>query len=1137
MGDAADPCRELDTRGDELMRKRSGSRKRYAVGVMTLLLAMTMVVSSVGAVDSPWIDVETPIDGSFLTYKDVLVTGNATPDTRSLSLGREEFENGTMTNTKMRGENLTFNPVALFVDDFSGPGLNTQKWTILQDPGNVSIESGALKLDYLWSWPNPSTNYPQVRSSAATPMEGADIITEFKLKFTAFGYSASGGGVSSGNMDFDKSHMSVKSMYTFNPVSWFTVYAGGEPVLNTTGYDYEYHIYKLEYKASSDRYYCYRDGELLAGFTKATAPTTFWFGPGEEGLYAHRSPLMVDYVEMWALTGEWLSPVIDIGYEAILDGAVPTWDSSHPRTAQVNMWVRASDDAENWTDWIPLVDGVPEGPVDGRYLQLKSHLSIPGIKDTRANLRLTEIRLDYHAPLTSVEVRPWGGEWAPVEGLEQWQAQMELQEDANVIQVRVTDASGAVNMTSISVTVDTIPPVGTMEILGDYAFTNDLNVTIRVDATDKYGVEYVDVSNYLDFSRKTRFAYTEDIPWTMVGAEGESWVYVRFIDSHGLMSTPASDHVIFDSFPPRGEIIIDQGSQYTPQHVVALTFSYSDNNDVAKVEIANEPTFTEPFDVPMGVEAINNWQLTEGGDGKRVVYLRVTDVARNIFVISDDIELYLPKAVGGVTIEGGADLTGKTVVDLSIDLPLGANVQRMQLSNNPSFEGATWETANKDRRWFLDPEDGIKTVYIRYLDKRDIVSLPVNDTIRLDTTAPSVNLTLDGGAVYTIDTRVDGVVVYEDPSEPVRMWVSEDDSFDRVRDQDFSETFEWTVKARESDHWVYLRVEDAAGNVGETSAKIHYATIIPIIKLSLPEGDVTRATDVIPVEITPIDPYGGVEVQLTFDNHPTEDTPWMPVSGLFEVEIPDGSLDGPHQIHARARNAAGLESGVESIDLVLDTVAPSLAILYPVDGSSFNQKGLKLRLEIDASDSTRIMRMVYILDEGEPRDMPDDELFTNVTLPGFGDHIIQVTVEDAAGNIATSTSVFTVEDANLAHTSAGLGLLSLVVLVLLVSAGIAAYGYRRSRTPGLRSVKLLDGDGWHHDWTHPHLEEDGEVECAKVPVVPEQVDHFKEVKRVAAEAAEAAPEAAPEGSIELEQVAMPDELGSEEGTTDDWKEF
>lgn len=1107
---------------------------------MTLLLAMTMVMSSVGAVDSPWINVTAPGDGDVFTYKDVEVTGNATPDTRSIFLGKEEFENGTMNNTKLLGENITFNPMALFVDDFSGSVLNPAKWTILQDPGNVSLESGALKLDYVYAWPNPSTNYPQVRSTATTPMEGADIITEFKLKFNSYGYSASGGGVSSGSMDFDNSHMSVKAMYTYSPVSWFTVLANGNPVNNVTGYDYDYHIYTLEYKANSDRYYCYRDGELLAGFTKDTAPTTFWFGPGEDGTYPIRSAVMVDYVEMWALTGEWLSPVIDIGYNAVLDGAVPTLDSSHPRAAQVNLWVRGSDDALNWTEWVPMVDGVPEAPVNGSYLQVKSHLSMPGIKNTEAVIRMSEIRLDYHSPLVSVEVRPWGGEWTSVEGLEDWQTRMELQEDVNVIQVRVTDASGAINMTSISVTVDTTPPVGTMEIMGDYAFTNDINVTLQLNATDKYGVEYVEVSNYPDFTRKTRFAYTEQMPWTMAGAEGESWMYVRFIDSHGLVSTPTSDYVVFDSFPPLGDIIIDQDSQYTPKHVVALTFSYSDNNDVTKVEIANEPTFAEPFEVPLDVEAINNWQLAEGGDGKREVYLRLTDVAGNTFVISDDIELYLPKAIGGVIIDGGSDLTGEIVVDLTIDVPLEARVRLMQLSNTPSFEGATWEAANKERMWMLDPKDGIKTVYIRYLDKRDIVSLPVNDTIRLDTTAPAVNLTLDGGAIYTIDTKVDGVVVYEDPSEPVRMWVSEDDSFYRVQDWAYSDTFVWTIPTRESDHWIYLRVEDAAGNLGDTSAKIHYATIIPSITLSLPDGDVTRATDSIPVEISPVDPYGGVEVQITFDTYPTEDTPWMPVNGLFDVEILDGSPDGPHQIRARARNAAGLVSDVESIDLVLDTVAPSLAILYPVDGASFNQKGLKLRLEIDASDSTRILRMVYVLDEGEPQNMPDDELVTNVTLEGFGDHTIMVTVEDAAGNIATSKSMFTVEDADLANSSVGFGLLMLIVLVLLGSAAIAGYSYRRSRTPGLRSVKLLEGDGWHHDWTHPHLEEDGEVECAKVPVVPEQVELFKEVKRTAAEAAEAAPEepeASPAASMELEQVAIPDELGSEACATNDWQEF
>ncbi|MFA9387678.1 MAG: hypothetical protein ACERIE_06380, partial [Methyloceanibacter sp.] len=50
--------------------------------------------------------------------------------------------------------------------------------------------------------------------------------------------------------------------------------------------------------------------------------------------------------------------------------------------------------------------------------------------------------------------------------------------------------------------------------------------------------------------------------------------------------------------------------------------------------------------------------------------------------------------------------------------------------------------------------------------------------------------------------------------------------------------------------------KDAAGNVGMGSDMIHYATIRPHIMLTLPEGDVVQTSPTIPVEVTPVDPYG-----------------------------------------------------------------------------------------------------------------------------------------------------------------------------------------------------------------------------------------------------------------------------------------
>ncbi|NIP33928.1 MAG: hypothetical protein GWN18_03210, partial [Thermoplasmata archaeon] len=65
----------------------------------------------------------------------------------------------------------------------------------------------------------------------------------------------------------------------------------------------------------------------------------------------------------------------------------------------------------------------------------------------------------------------------------------------------------------------------------DREYTNNLNVSLVLNATDKYGVEWVDVSHFPDFSRKVRYPYSTRVDWRMSEVEGETSVFVRFVDS------------------------------------------------------------------------------------------------------------------------------------------------------------------------------------------------------------------------------------------------------------------------------------------------------------------------------------------------------------------------------------------------------------------------------------------------------------------------------------------------------------------------------------------------------------------------------------------------------------------------------
>jgi hypothetical protein len=261
----------------------------------------------------------------------------------------------------------------------------------------------------------------------------------------------------------------------------------------------------------------------------------------------------------------------------------------------------------------------------------------------------------------------------------------------------------------------------------------------------------------------------------------------------------------------------------------------------------------------------------------------------------------------------------------------------------------------------------------------------------------------------------------------------------------------------------------------------------------------------------------------------------MPLSGLVRVAVPEGTMDGVHSIWVRARNAAGLTSETAvSIDVTLDNVAPMLAIDHPEDGTKVSRKHQKVRLEVSVSDSSKLQRLVYAVDGGTPQNLSTRYPVTNVTFEDWGEHTIEVVAEDVAGNVATSISVFRLQDADAKSTGAGTGLLLIVILAILGAALAVAYTYNRRFMPGLRPASIEEGDGWHEEWDHPEIEGcDDERRPCELSVSPEDPVYLEAKRR--REGRVETPDVQEISGTELEQVDLPEEMRSEAAS--EWDEF
>jgi hypothetical protein len=484
---------------------------------------------------------------------------------------------------------------------------------------------------------------------------------------------------------------------------------------------------------------------------------------------------------------------------------------------------------------------------------------------------------------------------------------------------------------------------------------------------------------------------------------------------------------------------------------VRLDLNASDEFGLLSVELSNDQDMSNPHALPVGTKTVEEWALTEGGDGPRIVYMCLIDLAGNVVIINASIELYVPKALGKVRIEGGATVTNKTVVRVRIVIPAELRAGTMQLSQDLGFIGAIWEDVAAEKFFILPPGDGEVRIYARFMDFRGFPSLPVIGSIVLDTTPPDLTVLIDGGSRYTTDTTVNVSMSYDDRSPPSRMWRCSDGRFDLVEPTSFKGLFDWTVPAAEGDWKIHVMVEDAAGNAAVAIASVHYATLRARITVAFPGGTTSNATTRLTVNVTYQDPYGGVEVQVALDSDPADDALWQPADGTVWIDIPTETMDGGHEVHARARNAVELLSDVSTWRVTLDRTPPKVTVLEPSDGSLLHQAAKSIRFRVGVEDLTGVAAASFRLDGGEWRPLDDlANLTGRLTAGRFGVHALQVSVTDSAGNIGTAVITYDLERPEQ-HISSGWGIVIVVVIVLAVVVLAIAWSVRgkdnRARPP------------------------------------------------------------------------------------------
>ncbi|MBF0102917.1 MAG: hypothetical protein HQK77_18635, partial [Desulfobacterales bacterium] len=294
-----------------------------------------------------------------------------------------------------------------------------------------------------------------------------------------------------------------------------------------------------------------------------------------------------------------------------------------------------------------------------------------------------------------------------------------------------------------TVNIDKTDPTGSISVDSGATYTDTTSVTLTLSATDDLsGMNQMKVSEDPLFAGVPWEAYNASKGFTLSGGDGVKTVYVMYQDLATNQSIVYSDTITLDQTGPTGSITIDAGATYTNLLTASLSHSADDGSGIGVNEmmLSEDPAFAGA-----AWEAYNasSTFTISAGDGVKTIYIKFRDTLNNEGpTYSDTIILDQTGPTGSVIINSGDTYTHHTTVTLTISATdVTSLVDEMMVSESPTFVGGVWEAYDTSIWFDMAVGDGVKTIYIKFKDILGNEGGSYSDTITLDQTNPTINIT------------------------------------------------------------------------------------------------------------------------------------------------------------------------------------------------------------------------------------------------------------------------------------------------------------------------------------------------------------------------------------------------------------
>jgi Glycosyl hydrolases family 32 N-terminal domain len=373
-------------------------------------------------------------------------------------------------------------------------------------------------------------------------------------------------------------------------------------------------------------------------------------------------------------------------------------------------------------------------------------------------------------------------------------------------------------------------------------------------------------------------------------------------------------------------------------------------------------------------------------------------------------------------------------------------------TSTPDSSWSGWDTADASGV----PQSGLRGRYAQYrlnLSSPNRVGTPTVDSV-------TVTYALDQGPTATALQPAGPNWV----ATPTLRWNSSDPEGDLQmafevqlsRDASFatiqatsgptnSSANEWMPAGLSDGTWYWrIRLSDGVAWGSWVVSSFRLDSTPPALSVLVPSSGSVIPVSRIPVIWTASDAYSGVDhIELRLDGGSAV---VLPATVSF-YSFP-AVADGPHVVVVQAVDAVG-NTASQTVAVRVDTVKPTVRFTSPSPDATLTSSRVSLTWQADGTGSA-IAGYRLRLDNGNPINVSGDQTSYLLLNVPDGDHIVEITAIDEAGNAATTTLIFRVET-NVFSLNGPVGPWVDIGLVVVAAACIAAFfAVRRIRRSGVR---------------------------------------------------------------------------------------